>query len=66
MKEMVKRVREEKDGFTIAELLIVVAIVAVLVGHRHPGVHELAETKPLRKPTWRTADRITPSRLSNT
>ena len=31
MKEMVKRVREEKDGFTIAELLIVVAIVAVLV-----------------------------------
>ena len=31
MKELVKRVREEKDGFTIAELLIVVAIVAVLV-----------------------------------
>lgn len=31
MKEMVKRMREEKGGFTIAELLIVVAIIAVLV-----------------------------------
>ena len=31
MKEMIKKMREEKDGFTIAELLIVVAIVAVLV-----------------------------------
>lgn len=31
MKEMIKKVREEKDGFTIAELLIVVAIIAVLV-----------------------------------
>lgn len=31
MKDMIKRVREEKGGFTMAELLIVVAIVAVLV-----------------------------------
>lgn len=31
MKEMMKRVREERGGFTLAELLIVVAIVAVLV-----------------------------------
>lgn len=31
MKEMIKRVREEKGGFTLAELLIVVAIVLVLV-----------------------------------
>ena len=31
MKEMIKRMREEKGGFTIAELLIVVAIIAVLV-----------------------------------
>lgn len=31
MKDMIKRIREEKGGFTMAELLIVVAIVAVLV-----------------------------------
>lgn len=31
MKEMIKRIREEKGGFTLAELLIVVAIVLVLV-----------------------------------
>lgn len=31
MKEMIKRMREEKGGFTLAELLIVVAIVLVLV-----------------------------------
>lgn len=31
MKEMMKRVREERGGFTLAELLIVVAIIAVLV-----------------------------------
>ena len=31
MKEMIKRVRQEKGGFTLAELLIVVAIVLVLV-----------------------------------
>lgn len=31
MKEMIKKMREEKGGFTIAELLIVVAIVGVLV-----------------------------------
>ena len=31
MKEMIKRVREERGGFTLAELLIVVAIIAVLV-----------------------------------
>lgn len=31
MKEMIKRMREEKGGFTLAELLIVVAIVMVLV-----------------------------------
>lgn len=31
MKEMIKRVREEKGGFTLAELLVVVAIIAVLV-----------------------------------
>ena len=31
MKEMIKKVREEKGGFTLAELLIVVAIIAVLV-----------------------------------
>lgn len=30
MKEMIKRVREERGGFTLAELLIVVAIVLVL------------------------------------
>lgn len=28
---MIQRMREEKGGFTLAELLIVVAIVAVLV-----------------------------------
>lgn len=31
MKEMIKRVREERGGFTLAELLIVVAIILVLV-----------------------------------
>ncbi|MBU5405554.1 prepilin-type N-terminal cleavage/methylation domain-containing protein [Paraeggerthella hongkongensis] len=31
MKEMIKKIREEKGGFTLAELLIVVAIVLVLV-----------------------------------
>ncbi len=31
MKEMIKRMREEKGGFTLAELLIVVAIILVLV-----------------------------------
>lgn len=31
MKEMIKRVREDRGGFTLAELLIVVAIIAVLV-----------------------------------
>lgn len=31
MKEMIKRIREEKGGFTLAELLIVVAIILVLV-----------------------------------
>ena len=31
MKEMIKRMREEKGGFTLAELLVVVAIVLVLV-----------------------------------
>lgn len=31
MKEMIKRIREEKGGFTLAELLIVVAILLVLI-----------------------------------
>lgn len=31
MKEMITRMREEKGGFTLAELLIVVAIILVLV-----------------------------------
>lgn len=31
VKEMIKKVREDRGGFTLAELLIVVAIVAVLV-----------------------------------
>lgn len=31
MKQMIQRMREEKGGFTLAELLVVVAIVAVLV-----------------------------------
>lgn len=31
MKDMIKRMREEKGGFTLAELLVVVAIVLVLV-----------------------------------
>ena len=31
MKDMIKKVREENGGFTLAELLIVVAIIAVLV-----------------------------------
>lgn len=31
MKQMIQRMREEKGGFTLAELLIVVAIVGVLV-----------------------------------
>lgn len=31
MKEMIKRMREERGGFTLAELLIVVAIILVLV-----------------------------------
>lgn len=31
MKEMIKRVREDKGGFTLAELLVVVAIIGVLV-----------------------------------
>lgn len=31
MKEIIKRVREERGGFTLAELLIVVAIILVLV-----------------------------------
>lgn len=31
MKEMIKKVKERREGFTMAELLIVVAIIAVLV-----------------------------------
>lgn len=31
MKDMIKKVREDREGFTLAELLIVVAIIAVLV-----------------------------------
>lgn len=31
MKQMIQRMREEKGGFTLAELLVVVAIIAVLV-----------------------------------
>ena len=31
MKEIIKKVRERREGFTMAELLIVVAIIAVLV-----------------------------------
>jgi type IV pilus assembly protein PilA len=31
VKEMIKRVREDRGGFTLAELLIVVAIIMVLV-----------------------------------
>ena len=31
MKEQIKKMREENGGFTLAELLIVVAIIAVLV-----------------------------------
>lgn len=31
MREMIKKVREDRGGFTLAELLIVVAIIAVLV-----------------------------------
>ena len=31
MKEMIKKIKEERGGFTLAELLVVVAIVAVLV-----------------------------------
>lgn len=31
MKDMIKKVREERGGFTLAELLIVVAIIMVLV-----------------------------------
>lgn len=31
MREMIKRVRKEKGGFTLAELLVVVAIILVLV-----------------------------------
>ena len=31
MKEMIKKVRERREGFTMAELLIVVVIIAVLV-----------------------------------
>lgn len=31
MKDTIKRIRTEREGFTLAELLIVVAIIAVLV-----------------------------------
>ena len=31
MKQMIQRMREEKGGFTLAELLVVVAIIAVMV-----------------------------------
>ncbi len=31
MKDTIKRIRQEREGFTLAELLIVVAIIAVLV-----------------------------------
>ena len=31
MKEMIKKMKERREGFTMAELLIVVAIIAVLV-----------------------------------
>ena len=31
MKEMIKKVKERREGFTMAEMLIVVAIIAVLV-----------------------------------
>ena len=31
MKELIKKVKERREGFTMAELLIVVAIIAVLV-----------------------------------
>ena len=58
MKEMVKRVREEKDGFTIAELLIVVAIVAVLVAIEM-CIRDRSCTAPARMVTG-TPNRIAP------
>lgn len=34
MKGLIKKVRENKKGFTLAELLVVVAIVGILVQSR--------------------------------
>lgn len=51
MKEMIKKIREEKGGFTLAELLIVVAIVLVLVAIAVPvftGAPNEAEQAVLR------------------
>ena len=39
MKQMIQRMREEKGGFTLAELLVVVAIIAVMVRYCHSGVY---------------------------
>lgn len=47
MKDMIKKVREERGGFTLAELLIVVAIIMVLVAIAVPvfsGAMEQANT----------------------
>ena len=53
MKSLFKKVRGNKKGFTLAELLVVVAIVGILVAISIP-VFTLSLLKQERQPTRQT------------
>ena len=61
---MIKRIREEKGGFTLAELLIVVAIILVLVAVAVP-VFTGAMDNAIRLLGERRVMRLSPKQLRN-